>query len=52
MIQLKLVQRSKLQLPLANLIGNYCVVSGAVFGYANLTGRISALGQQILQYGK
>jgi len=34
---------SKLQLPLANLIGIIIVVSGAVFGYANLTGRITSL---------
>ena len=37
---------SKLQLPLANLIGIIIVVSGAVFGYSNLTGRITALETQ------
>jgi hypothetical protein len=31
---------------LANLIGIIVVVSGAVFGYANLTGRITALETQ------
>ena len=40
---IKVSSESKLQLPLANLIGIIIVVSGAVFGYANLTGRISAL---------
>ena len=40
---IKVSSESKLQLPLANLIGIILVVSGAVFGYANLTGRISAL---------
>ena len=40
---IKVSADSKLQLPLANLIGIIIVVSGAVFGYANLTGRIGAL---------
>jgi len=40
---IKVSSESKLQLPLANLIGIILVVSGAVFGYANLTGRISSL---------
>ena len=40
---IKVSTESKLQLPLANLIGIILVVSGAVFGYANLTGRIGAL---------
>ena len=40
---IKVSSESKLQLPLANLIGIILVVSGAVFGYANLTGRIGAL---------
>ena len=37
---IKVSSESKLQLPLANLIGIILVVSGAVFGYSNLTGRI------------
>ena len=40
---IKVSSESKLQLPLANLIGIILVVSGAVFGYANLTGRITSL---------
>jgi len=40
---IKVSSESKLQLPLANLIGIIIVVSGAVFGYANLTSRISLL---------
>ena len=40
---IKVSSESKLQLPLANLIGIIIVVSGAVFGYPNLTGRISSL---------
>ena len=40
---IRVSSESKLQLPLANLIGIILVVSGAVFGYANLTGRIGAL---------
>ena len=40
---IKVSSESKLQLPLANLIGIIIVVSGAVFGYANLTSRISSL---------
>ena len=36
---IRVSSESKLQLPLANLIGIILVVSGAVFGYANLTGR-------------
>ena len=40
---IKVSSESKLQLPLANLIGIIIVVSGAVMGWANLTGRISAL---------
>jgi hypothetical protein len=43
---LRVSSDSKLQLPLANLIGIIVVVSGAVFGYANLTGRITALETQ------
>jgi len=34
---------SKLQLPLANLVGIIIIVSGAVMGWANLTSRISSL---------
>jgi len=33
---IRVSSESKLQLPLANLIGIILVVSGAVFGYANL----------------
>tara|TARA_R100001463_G_scaffold122881_1_gene179468 strand:+ start:53 stop:418 length:366 start_codon:yes stop_codon:yes gene_type:complete len=40
---IKVSSESKLQLPLANLIGIIVIVSSAVFGYANLTGRIGAL---------
>ena len=40
---IKVSSESKLLLPLANLIGIILVGSGAVFGYANLTGRIGAL---------
>ena len=43
---IKVSSESKLQLPLANLIGIILVVSGAVFGYSNLTGRITALETQ------
>ena len=43
---IKVSSESKLQLPLANLIGIIIIVSGAVFGYANLTGRITALETQ------
>ena len=43
---IKVSSESKLQLPLANLIGIIINVSGAVFGYANLTGRITALETQ------
>ena len=43
---IKVSSESKLQLPLANLIGIITIVSGAVFGYANLTGRITALETQ------
>ena len=43
---IKVSSESKLQLPLANLIGIILIVSGAVFGYANLTGRITALETQ------
>ena len=43
---IKVSSESKLQLPLANLIGIIVIVSGAVFGYANLTGRITALETQ------
>ena len=32
---IKVSSESKLQLPLANLIGIIIIVSGAVFGYAN-----------------
>jgi len=40
---IRVSSESKLQLPLANLVGIIVIVSSAVFGYANLTGRISAL---------
>ena len=40
---IRVSSESKLQLPLANLNGIILVVSGAVFGYSNLTGRITAL---------
>ena len=40
---IKVSSESKLQLPLANLVGIIIIVSGAVMGWANLTGRISAL---------
>ena len=40
---IRVSSESKLQLPLANLIGIILVVSGALFGYANLTGRIGGL---------
>ena len=40
---IKVSSESKLQLPLANLIGIILVVSGAVMGWANLTGRITSL---------
>ena len=40
---IKVSSDSKLQLPLANLIGIIIIVSGAVMGWANLTGRISSL---------
>ena len=43
---IKVSSESKLQLPLANLIGIIIIVSGAVFGYAKLTGRITALETQ------
>ena len=43
---IKVSSESKLQLPLANLIGIIIIVSGAVVGYANLTGRITALETQ------
>ena len=43
---IKVSSESKLQLQLANLIGIIIIVSGAVFGYANLTGRITALETQ------
>ena len=43
---IKVSSESKLQLPLANLIGIIIVVSGAVMGWANLTGRITALETQ------
>ena len=43
---IKVSSESKLQLPLANLIGIILIVSGAVFGYTNLTGRITALETQ------
>ena len=39
---IKVSSESKLQLPLANLIG-IIIVSGAVMGWANLTSRIGAL---------
>ncbi len=40
---IKVSSESKLQLPLANLIAIIIFISGAVFSYANLTGRITAL---------
>ena len=40
---IRVSSESKLQLPLANLIGIILVVSGAVMGWANLTGRITSL---------
>ena len=40
---IKVSSESKLQLPLANLIGIILVVSGAVMGWSNLTSRISSL---------
>jgi len=40
---IRVSSESKLQLPLANLIGIIIVVSGAVMGWANLTSRISLL---------
>ena len=40
---IKVSSDSKLQLPLANLIGIILLVSGAVFCYENLTCRISSL---------
>ena len=43
---IKVSSESKLQLPLANLIGIILVVSGAVYGYTNLTGRITDLETQ------
>jgi len=43
---LRVSSDSKLQLPLANLIGIILVVSGAVMGWANLTGRITSLETQ------
>ena len=43
---IRVSSESKLQLPLANLIGIILVVSGAVMGWTNLTGRITALETQ------
>ena len=43
---IRVSSESKLQLPLANLIGIILVVSGAVFGYSNLTVIITALETQ------
>ena len=40
---IKVSSESKLQLPLANLVGIIIIVSGAVMGWANLTSRIGAL---------
>ena len=40
---IKVSSESKVQLPLANLIGIIIIVSGAVMGWANLTGRIQSL---------
>ena len=40
---IRVSSESKLQLPLANLIAIIIFISGAVFSYANLTGRITAL---------
>jgi hypothetical protein len=40
---IRVSSESKLQLPLANLIGIILVVSGAVMGWSNLTSRISSL---------
>ena len=40
---IRVSSESKLQLPLANLVGIIIIVSGAVMGWANLTSRISSL---------
>ena len=40
---IRVSSESKLQLPLANLVGIIIIVSGAVMGWANLTGRIQSL---------
>ena len=40
---IKVSSESKLQLPLANLVGIIIIVSGAVMGWSNLTSRISSL---------
>ena len=43
---MKISENTNIGLPLRNLIGIILVVSGAVFGYSNLTGRITALETQ------
>ena len=43
---IKVSSESKLQLPLANLVAIIVFVSGAVFGYTNLTSRITSLETQ------
>ena len=40
---IRVSSESKLQLPLANLVGIIIIVSGAVMGWSNLTSRISSL---------
>ena len=40
---IRVSSESKLQLPLANLVGIIIIVSGAVMGGSNLTSRISSL---------
>ena len=46
MKKLDINENTSIGLPLRNLIGIILIVSGAVFGYANLTGRITALETQ------
>ena len=40
---IRVSSESKLQLPLANLVGIIIIVSGAVMGWSNVTSRISSL---------
>ena len=40
---IRVSSESKLQFPLANLVGIIIIVSGAVMGWSNLTSRISSL---------